>query len=86
MKLSELIDQLILELTDWRSETFAGVRKTIVEADGEIIEEWKRMGSPAWPRDGMIAVANAHKGKVKLTRQTPQRRMNHVFTRCVRIA
>ena len=25
------------------------------------------MGSPVWSRDGMIAVANAHKGKVKLT-------------------
>jgi hypothetical protein len=25
------------------------------------------MGSPVWSRDGMIAVANAHKGKVKVT-------------------
>src|SRR5882757_3901996 len=64
---SERIDQLIAELTDWRGKTFANVRKTILESDGEIIEEWKWMGSPVWSRDGMIAVANAHKGKVKLT-------------------
>ena len=64
---SERIDRLIAELADWRGKTFASVRKTILEADREIIEEWKWMGSPVWSRDGMIAVANAHKGKVKLT-------------------
>jgi hypothetical protein len=64
---SEKIDQLIAGLADWRGETFAKVRKTILAADGEIIEEWKWMGSPVWSRDGIIAVANAHKGKVKLT-------------------
>ena len=67
MKPSQRIDQLIAELTDWRGKTFAGVRKSILAADREIIEEWKWMGSPVWSRDGMIAVANAHKGKVKLT-------------------
>jgi hypothetical protein len=67
MNPSERIDQMIAELTDWRGETFARVRKTILEADREIIEEWKWMGSPVWSRDGIIAVANAHKGKVKLT-------------------
>ncbi|SDJ16594.1 MULTISPECIES: DUF1801 domain-containing protein [Bradyrhizobium] len=64
---SQRIDQLIEGITDWRGKTFAGVRKTILEADKEIIEEWKWMGSPVWSRDGIIAVANAHKGKVKLT-------------------
>lgn len=64
---SERIDQLIAELTDWRGKTFASIRKIILEADAEIVEEWKWMGSPVWYRDGMIAVANAHKGKVKLT-------------------
>ena len=67
MNPSERIDQLIAELTDWRGKTLAGVRKSILEADGEIIEEWKWMGSPVWSRDGMIAVGNAHKDKVKLT-------------------
>ncbi|MFM0316958.1 DUF1801 domain-containing protein [Paraburkholderia nemoris] len=64
---SENIDQLIAGIMDWRGKTFASIRKTILEADPEIIEEWKWMGSPVWSRDGMIAVANAHKGKVKLT-------------------
>jgi hypothetical protein len=45
----------------------AGIRKSILEADREIIEEWKWMGSPVWSRDGIIAVGNAHKDKVKLT-------------------
>ena len=67
MKPSEQIDRLIAGLTDWRGKTFASVRKCVLEADREIIEEWKWMGSPVWYRDGMIAVANAHKGKVKLT-------------------
>jgi hypothetical protein len=64
---SQRIDKLIGELTDWRGKTFASVRKAVLEADREIVEEWKWMGSPVWSRDGMIAVANAHKDKVKVT-------------------
>jgi len=64
---SERIDQLIAGLTDWRGKTLASIRKNILEADRQIIEEWKWMGSPVWSRDGMIAVGNAHKDKVKLT-------------------
>jgi hypothetical protein len=67
MNPQERIDELIAGLTDWRGKTFASVRKSILGADPEIIEEWKWMGSPVWSRDGMIAVANAHKGKVKVT-------------------
>ena len=67
MNPSERIDQLIAGITDWRGKTFAGIRKSILKADTEISEEWKWRGSPVWSRDGMIAVANAHKGKVKLT-------------------
>jgi hypothetical protein len=67
MNPSEKIDQLIAEITDWRGKTFAGIRKCILAADREITEEWKWMGSPVWSREGIIAVANAHKGKVKLT-------------------
>jgi hypothetical protein len=67
MNPSERIDELIAGLTDWRGKTLAGVRKAILSADREIIEEWKWMGSPVWSRDGMIAVGNAHKDKVKLT-------------------
>jgi hypothetical protein len=64
---SERIDLLIEGLTDWRGKTLASVRKNILEADRQIVEEWKWMGSPVWSRDGMIAVGNAHKDKVKLT-------------------
>lgn len=67
MNASECIDQLIAGLTDWRGKTLAGIRKSFLEADREIIEEWKWMGSPVWSRDGILAVANAHKGKVKVT-------------------
>jgi hypothetical protein len=67
MNPSQRIDQLIAELTDWRGKTFASIRKSILEADREIIEEWKWMGSSVWSRGGIIALANAHKGKVKLT-------------------
>ena len=67
MNPSKRIDQLIAGLTDWRGKTLATIRKTILEADREITEEWKWMGSPVWSRDGMIAVGNAHKDKVKLT-------------------
>jgi hypothetical protein len=61
------IDRLIAKLNDWRGQTLASIRKTILEADGEIIEEWKWMGSPTWSRDGIIAVATVLKDKVKLT-------------------
>jgi len=64
---SALINEMIAELTDWRGKTLASVRKSILEADPKIVEEWKWMGSPVWSRDGMIAVGNAHKDKVKLT-------------------
>src|SRR5579863_10431263 len=64
---SARIDDLIAGLTDWRGKTLASVRKSILAADREIVEEWKWMGSPVWSRDGMIAVGNAHKDKVKLT-------------------
>jgi hypothetical protein len=64
---SAIIDEKIKELGDWRGKTLAKVREIILEADREIIEEWKWMGSPVWSHDGIIAVGNAHKDKVKLT-------------------
>ena len=64
---SVLIDQRIKDLGDWRGKTFAAVRAAILAADPEIVEEWKWMGSPVWEKHGIIAVADAHKGKVKLT-------------------
>jgi hypothetical protein len=67
MSASERIDRYIAGIEDWRGKTLAAVRKSILAADPEIVEEWKWMGSPVWVRDGIIAVGNAHKGKVKLT-------------------
>ena len=67
MNASEHIDQLIAGISDWRGKTLASLRKSILGADKEIAEEWKWMGSPVWSRDGIIAVGNAHKDKVKLT-------------------
>src|ERR1700689_2397337 len=67
MNPSERINELIAGLTDWRGEMLARLRKSILEADREIIEEWKWMGSPVWSHNGIIAVANAHKEKVKIT-------------------
>ncbi|WP_175836534.1 DUF1801 domain-containing protein [Burkholderia anthina] len=64
---SERIDALIAGIADWRGKTFADLRQTILAAQAGIVEEWKWMGSPVWSCDGMIAVANAHKGKVKVT-------------------
>ena len=67
MNPSQRIDQLITKLTDWRGQMLAAIRKSILEADREIVEEWKWMGSPTWSRDGIIAVATVLKDKVKLT-------------------
>ncbi len=67
MNPSDRIDQPIAQLTDWRGKTLASVRKAILAADKEIVEEWKWMGSPVWSRYGIIAVGNAHKKHVKLT-------------------
>ncbi|HUH76870.1 MAG TPA: DUF1801 domain-containing protein [Devosia sp.] len=64
---SDQIDQLIAGLGDWRGAMLAQQRQTFLAADPGVFEEWKWMGSPVWECDGMIAVANAHKGKVKVT-------------------
>jgi hypothetical protein len=67
VKPSELIDQYIARLPDWRGQTLAEIRKIIRSTDPQIVEEWKWMGSPVWSLNGILAVANAHKDKVKLT-------------------
>ncbi|HLU04506.1 MAG TPA: DUF1801 domain-containing protein, partial [Advenella sp.] len=67
MTASEHIDELIAKLADWRGQMLADIRKTILAADHDIVEEWKWMGSPVWFRNGNIVVGNAHKNKVKLT-------------------
>lgn len=64
---SKQVDEYIDNLDDWRSDTLAKVRKLMLGADAEIIEQFKWMDSPVWERDGLIAVGNGHKGKVKVT-------------------
>jgi hypothetical protein len=57
---------MIENLHDWRGPAMASARAAILGADPAIVEEWKWMGSPAWSLDGLIAIGNAHKDKVKL--------------------
>jgi hypothetical protein len=64
---SERIDKLIADLGDWRGERLAEIRALIHKVDPDVVEEWKWMGSPVWSHEGMYALANPHKGKVKLT-------------------
>lgn len=64
---SKLIDARIKDLNDWRGEMLARLRALIKLADPKVVEDWKWMGTPVWSHDGMYALANAHKDKVKLT-------------------
>jgi hypothetical protein len=66
MNPSEEIDNLIAQNPDWRGATLAKLRKTILEVDPEIIEEWKYMGAPVWSLNGIIRVGNIFKNNVKL--------------------
>lgn len=67
MKPSERIDQYIAGIADWRGKVLATIRRIMLEADPAVTEDWKWMGTPVWYRDGMVSLANAHKGKVKWT-------------------
>jgi hypothetical protein len=67
MSASQRIDKKIAGLGDWRGERLAEIRALIHEVDPEVVEEWKWMGTPVWSHQGMYALANAHKDKVKLT-------------------
>ena len=64
---SELIDERIAELGDWRGETLSRMRKLVKEADPDVVEEWKWMGTPIWEHDGIICTGETYKSKVKLT-------------------
>jgi hypothetical protein len=64
---SALIDARIKELVDWRGKTLARVRKTIHEADPEIVEEWKWMGTPIWSHAGIVCTGESYKKVVKMT-------------------
>jgi len=64
---SELISERIAGLGDWRGETLARMRKLIIEADPDVVEEWKWMGTPVWSHDGILCTGESYKDKVKLT-------------------
>src|SRR5580692_10238586 len=64
---SQLISDRIAELGDWRGETLARMRALIKEADPEVVEEWKWMGTPVWEHDGGICTGESYKTHVKLT-------------------
>jgi hypothetical protein len=64
---SELISNRIAELGDWRGKTLARMRKLIKEADPDVVEEWKWMGTPVWSHDGIICTGESYKQVVKLT-------------------
>lgn len=63
---SKLIDARIRELADWRGKTLARMRELILEADPEIVEEWK-WSNPVWSRNGIICTGESYKTHVKLT-------------------
>jgi hypothetical protein len=64
---SQLIDERIVELGDWRGDMIARIRKLIKEADREVSEEWKWRGVPVWSHDGMICTGETYKDHVKIT-------------------
>ena len=64
---SQLIDQRIKALGDWRGEMLARLRRIIREADPEIVEEWKFMGTPVFYRAGMVCTGETYKNHVKIT-------------------
>jgi hypothetical protein len=64
---SERIDERIAELGDWRGKTLSRMRKLIEQADPDVVEEWKWMGTPVWSHDGIICTGESYKSIVKLT-------------------
>jgi hypothetical protein len=64
---SELISKKIADLGDWRGETLARMRKLILQADRNVVEEVKWMGTPVWSQGGIICTGETYKQVVKLT-------------------
>jgi hypothetical protein len=64
---SELISNRIAELGDWRGETLGRMRALIREADPDVVEEVKWMGTPVWSHDGIVCTGETYKSVVKLT-------------------
>jgi hypothetical protein len=67
MEPSEQIDALIARTDDWRGKLLADIRRAVLSVSPDIVETFKWMGTPTWESDGVIAIANPHKDKVKVT-------------------
>ena len=64
---SELIDDRIKELGDWRGKMLSRVRALVKEADPDVVEEWKWRGVPVWSHNGLICTGETYKSVVKMT-------------------
>ncbi len=64
---AQLISKRITDLGDWRGETLGRIRTLIKEADPDILEEWKWMGTPVWSHDGIVCTGETYKKVVKMT-------------------
>lgn len=64
---SQLIDERIEELGDWRGRMLARLRALVKQADPAVVEEWKWRGVPTWYHDGIICTGETYKSVVKMT-------------------
>jgi hypothetical protein len=64
---SQLISKRIAELGDWRGDTLGRIRALIKEADPDILEEWKWMGTPVWSHEGIVCTGETYRKVVKMT-------------------
>ncbi|KIF81371.1 DUF1801 domain-containing protein [Noviherbaspirillum autotrophicum] len=64
---SQLIEERIKELADWRGQMLGRLRALVKEADPEVIEEWKWRGVPVWSHHGLICTGETYKEVVKMT-------------------
>ena len=64
---SQLIDERIEELNDWRGQMLSKLRNLVKQVDPEVVEEWKWRGTPVWSHDGMVCTGETYKEVVKMT-------------------
>jgi hypothetical protein len=64
---SQLIDERIKDLGDWRGKMLSRLRALVKEADPGVVEEWKWRGVPVWSHDGLICTGETYKNAVKMT-------------------
>jgi len=64
---SHLISKRIAELDDWRGKTLGRIRALVKEADPDVVEEWKWMGTPVWSHNGIVCTGETYKNVVKMT-------------------